>query len=344
MAAPSLTYTLTNGSTADASQVMENLNNLLAGYTDGTKDLSFSALTCAGTATLNGHVNLGNSSSDDLTITASLASTLAIKTTNSYDIGSSTKGLAGVYLGANSQTVRIVGSGSMSATWTMTLPVDDGTTDQWFITNGSGVTSWANTVTTGKVVDGSADEIQLRVQGNGTQTNDILVVEKSDGTDLLQVTNTAGTKIRGTTTNDSAAAGFVGEHAITNVDVTSAPVSLTSPNTSTIASLSLTAGDWLVAGVVTFQAAAGTTGQSYTIGCSTTLGTLPAASKTANATGNEIRIEWTQDTSAAEDICLSFPPIRVSLASTTTIYLVAAATFSVSTMTAGGSIWGVRIR
>jgi hypothetical protein len=44
-------------------------------------------------------VNLGNSSADDLAVTASLASTLPIKTNNSYDIGSSTLGLRKLYLG-----------------------------------------------------------------------------------------------------------------------------------------------------------------------------------------------------------------------------------------------------
>ena len=143
MASPSLTYTLTNGTTADASQVMQNFNDLLNGITDGTKDLSISALTCAGTATLNGHINLGNSSADDLTITASLASTLPIKTTNTYDIGTTTIGLRALYFGANSQTVNLKGSGSMSATWTMTLPVSAGSNLQSLRTNGSGVTSWA---------------------------------------------------------------------------------------------------------------------------------------------------------------------------------------------------------
>tara|TARA_R110000868_G_scaffold9394_1_gene46898 strand:- start:1653 stop:2921 length:1269 start_codon:yes stop_codon:yes gene_type:complete len=144
MTSPSLTYTLTNGTTADASQVMQNFNDLLNGYTDGTKDLSISALTCAGTATLNGHVNLGNASADDLTITASLASSLPIKTTNSYDIGSSTLGLRAAYFGANSQTVNIKGSASMSATWTMTLPVSAGTSGYVLSTDGAGVTSWAS--------------------------------------------------------------------------------------------------------------------------------------------------------------------------------------------------------
>lgn len=142
MPSPSYTYTLTNGTTADASQVMQNFNDIKNGVTDGTKDLSISALTCAGTATLNGNVNLGNASGDDLTVTASLASTIPIKTTASYDIGSSTLGLRALYFGRNSQTVNIQGSSSMSATWTLTLPVTAGTAGHVLSTNGSGTTSW----------------------------------------------------------------------------------------------------------------------------------------------------------------------------------------------------------
>ena len=157
MAAPSLTYTLTNGTTADASQVMQNFNDLLNGITDGTKDLSINALTCAGTATLNGHINLGNSSADDLTITASLASTLPIKTTNSYDIGSSTLGLRALYLGANSQTVAIKGSSSMSATWTLTLPTTAGTNGYLLETNGSGAAAWVNSTNAPIAIKGVTD-------------------------------------------------------------------------------------------------------------------------------------------------------------------------------------------
>src|SRR5687768_4250313 len=105
MPAPSVTYTLTNGTTADASQVMQNFNDLINGVSDGTKDLSVNALTLAGALTANGHATLGNASADDLTVNASLASHLPIKTTNSYDIGSSTIGLRALYFGANSQTV-----------------------------------------------------------------------------------------------------------------------------------------------------------------------------------------------------------------------------------------------
>ena len=78
---------------------MQNFNDILNGVSDGTKDLSINALTLAGALTANGNVTLGNASGDDLTVTASLASSIPIKTNNSYDIGSATLGLRKLYLG-----------------------------------------------------------------------------------------------------------------------------------------------------------------------------------------------------------------------------------------------------
>jgi hypothetical protein len=124
MAGPSVTNTFANSTTADASQVNQNFTDLINGATDGTKDYSINALTCAGTATLNGNVNLGNASGDDLTITASLASTLNIKTTYSYDIGSSTIGLRKLYLGASDSSAHTLALqvGAVATSYTLTLP------------------------------------------------------------------------------------------------------------------------------------------------------------------------------------------------------------------------------
>lgn len=44
-------------------------------------------------------------------------------------------------------------------------------------------------------VDGSADESQLWIQGHSTQTNNIVLIEKSDGTDILSVANTGSMKL-----------------------------------------------------------------------------------------------------------------------------------------------------
>lgn len=142
MPAPSLTYTLTNGTTADASQLMQNLNDLLNGYTDGTKDLSVAAFTAAGTATFNGNVALGNASGDDITVTGSLASSIPVKTDASFDIGSSSLGLRSIYMGRNSQRLRVIPSASMSESWTLTLPPDDGASGYLMENGGSGTCTW----------------------------------------------------------------------------------------------------------------------------------------------------------------------------------------------------------
>lgn len=140
MASPSVTYTFANSTTADATQVNQNFTDLINGVTDGTKDLSISAFTCAGTATLNGHVNLGNASADDLTITASLASTIGIKTTNSFDIGSSTLGLRSLYLadaGSAGRTTRVLGA-TIASSYTLTLPTSAGTAGYNTVNLGTG--------------------------------------------------------------------------------------------------------------------------------------------------------------------------------------------------------------
>jgi hypothetical protein len=140
-----VTYTFSNGTAADASQVNTNFTDLINGLTDGTKDLSISALTCAGTATLNGNVNLGNASADDITITGSLASDFPIKTTGTYYIGSATKGLLGVYFGngSNSNTAGIKG-GVTSASYTVTLPLAAPSTGQRVVASSASALTFDN--------------------------------------------------------------------------------------------------------------------------------------------------------------------------------------------------------
>lgn len=116
-----------------------------------------------------------------------------------------------------------------------------GTASDWALSGGTGTPTFSSTTTTAKVIDGTADAIQLRIQGNGTQTNDLFVVEKDDGTDLLEVTNTAGTKIKGTTLGTSVAAGFVGQYLESATALTNVAANNTAASATT---LTLTAGDW----------------------------------------------------------------------------------------------------
>lgn len=133
--------------------------------------MSINALTCAGNVAINGNTTIGNASSDTLTITASLASTIPIGTTNSYDIGSSTLGLRALYFGANSQTTKIVGSASMAATWTLTLPTNVGTIGQFLVdSDGSGTSAWRypeKTTSKTTTYTGTGDETVILADSSG---------------------------------------------------------------------------------------------------------------------------------------------------------------------------------
>lgn len=143
MAFPSYTYTLTNGSTADAGQVNQNFSDILNGVSDTTKSISVSAITAAGTTTLNGPVSLGLSTSNDISVNGSLASSIAVKTNTSFDFGSATLGLKSVYIGGTSTfTTRVMSAAT--ASWTLTLPTTAGTGGLFLKTDGAGVTSWDN--------------------------------------------------------------------------------------------------------------------------------------------------------------------------------------------------------
>lgn len=168
MSGPSYTYTLTNGTTASASEVMQNFNDILNGVSDGTKDLSVAAFTASGTATFNGGVTLGNATADDITVTGSLASTIPIKTTNSYDIGSTTLGLRALFFGANSQTVKIQGSSSLAATYTLTLPVNVPAADGYVVrSTTAGVLSFGPPAPSGS--NGSDADTVLTLSSTRTQ-------------------------------------------------------------------------------------------------------------------------------------------------------------------------------
>lgn len=98
MANISVTYSFTNGSTADATEVNTNFQDIIDGTSDGTKDMSISALTCAGTATLNGAINMGNATTDDITVTGRFASDLDPKTAASNTLGDATQTWRSLYL------------------------------------------------------------------------------------------------------------------------------------------------------------------------------------------------------------------------------------------------------
>lgn len=142
-------------------------------------------------------------------------------------------------------------------------------------------------------------------------------------------------QIPGTSTNDAAAAGKVGEVISSTVAVSA--VSLSTGTPANITSISLTAGDWDVYGLIDFHPNVLTTASYLQGGISQTSATLGA-----------------QDTIASDPFAIAAglgidpglvaPPQRISVSTTTVVYLVAKAGFATNTLTGGGTLWARRAR
>jgi hypothetical protein len=141
--------------------------------------------------------------------------------------------------------------------------------------------------------------------------------------------------VRGTATNDNAAAGIVGEFA--SVDVAYASrVALTSGTAANAVSLSLTAGDWDVQFNPVFTQTTAGTVLGLLSGVSSTTATLPSS---AGERGHS-----PSGPNGNSDFSLGAPRRRISLSATTTIYGVVTANFSSGAFSVYGFMSARRVR
>lgn len=143
--------------------------------------------------------------------------------------------------------------------------------------------------------------------------------------------------LTGTITNDSAAAGQIGEIIESTVLVAS-NVSLTTGVAADVTTITLTAGDWDVWGCVNYNLNASTTMSAVAASINTTSATL--ATPPNGGAGAGLSLTFT--TGAAQSLPVGMR--RLSLATSTTVYLVARATFAVNTCAAYGYIGARRVR
>lgn len=137
-------------------------------------------------------------------------------------------------------------------------------------------------------------------------------------------------QIPGTATNDNAAAGNVGEY-IESVITNASPVAFTSSATpQNLTSISLTAGDWDVQGLLSTNPSVATIGQIA--GINTVTNTMPAIELQVNGISSTSRFS------------MSVPRRRISVSVTTTIYLVGNIFFTSGTCSIYGYINARRVR
>jgi hypothetical protein len=156
-------------------------------------------------------------------------------------------------------------------------------------------------------------------------------------TGTLTPTQTGG--IVGTTAVNNAQAGSVGELITATIATPGTSLTTATPaNVILTPFLSLTAGDWDVWGNVNFLPAATTSITQLAFGINSVSATLPAAGS------GLVQNTFTAFVPGAIPQCDNVTMIRVNVASTTPYYLVAQAAFTVSTLSAFGTLYARRVR
>ena len=171
---------------------------------------------------------------------------------------------------------------------------------------------------------------------SGVGTNLTALNASSLGSGTVPAARTNGHQ-NGTATNDNAAAGELGE--IVSASVAAPGSAITASTPINITSITLSAGDWDVFGYVAFAPAAATSVTQYLASVSTTSATIDVTTPFA----------FNQQSTAAQvpgglTTTIITGPVRVSVASNTTVFIVARSIFTASTMTAYGGIRARRVR
>lgn len=156
-----------------------------------------------------------------------------------------------------------------------------------------------------------------------------------DANGNLMVTGAAPGQLPGTTTNDVAAAGNVGE-LLSAQQISGSAIVLTTATPANIISLALTAGDWDVWGQVDYIPGATTVPTLLQQGLSTVTAAL-SVQDTFSSMPFPTAV-------GANLIALPVPMQRIRLAATTTIFLVTSPTFTTSTLSGYGTIFARRRR
>lgn len=289
--------------------------------TNGSGVLTWAAATSSGANTA-----LSNLAS------VAINTTLVSDTDNLNDIGSSSlswrAGYFGQYLEVDSSQSGFANrlyirnsSNTASSDADMHLIVGGASGgDAFQLLSVTGVTNWS-------VGIDNSDSDKYKISNNSTLgTNDYLIIDPT----------TTGVAIKGTNTNDSASTGFVGE-----LVTAGAAANLNAPPSNQYGdatSVSLTAGDWDVSGMAIW-ATNGATWTGIDLGISTTSGN----SSSGLAVGaNELVASWGSTSTVITAMPISIMPYRLSLSSTTTVYLKYRAIYSAGTPRLEG--YGIRAR
>ena len=333
-----VTLTATNTNSGTVTQVQGNgtvngitltgnvtsSGNITLGGTLGSianSQLSNSSVTIGNTS-----VSLGSTvtSFGNITLTNATISSLstAITTTEggtgltSYTAGdlpyySSGSALSKLGIGTNGYVLESNGS---APTWVAQSTLSVGTatnaTNTAITDNTSSSATWYPTIvsaTTGNLSQTTSSTKLSFVPSTGVLTATQISASQITSSTGNVIFSTSGTGIQGTTTNDNANSGVVGQY----IDSSALNVTV-GTSATTVTSISLTAGDWDISGCNYYSG----TANNYLIACIST-----TANSTAGYVYGKTFVAGTIYPTAGVGVA-TLPRSRVSITSTTTYYLI----------------------
>ena len=147
----------------------------------------------------------------------------------------------------------------------------------------------------------------------------------------------------GTATNNNAAVGQIGEFVTATV-ASGAAVALTTAVAANVTSISLTAGDWDISAQVDHLIAATTSVTQLNASISLTSATLSGQPGGAGLGTDATAVSSFAAMVPAANITQGVALVRLSVAATTTVFLVVQDMFTLSTISAFGTIRARRVR
>lgn len=203
---------------------------------------------------------------------------------------------------------------------------------------GSGAAVFANgpNLTAPNIGAATATSIN-KVAVTAPATNATLTIANGTALTTTSSTSVGQGQYLGTATNDNATAGNVGEYIQSELPFGSA-TSMTTGTAKTITSITLTAGDWNVWGLIVLNPAASTVITSFSAAANTTTNTMPIPPNGGSYISQVITLP------AGNAQAYPIGMQRYSVSTSTTVYLVSSVNFNTSTLTAYGGIYARRVR
>lgn len=177
----------------------------------------------------------------------------------------------------------------------------------------------------------------------GDISGQVMISRDAPGARWILLNPFGTASLRGTSVADSAVAGHLGEYNV--ITVATPGVALTTAVAANVTSMVLQPGDWDLSATGNFLAAATTSITNLSLGISLTTGALPTQAGGAGL-GPEPLAVLNQVAAVPGAVVnqLAVDYVRLSIAVATTVYLVASCAFTVSTLSAFGTIRARRMR